>query len=379
MIKGGSAPRCRVVALLARLRESRLHMVRIRCRVEILHVAADTIRRCSRELPTDVALIAGHSRVCPSQRKLGERVVIECGLIPTDAVVACLTSRRETSLRMRRIIGLVKVRHVAAHAGRRRATRKLAPRVAGAAIQRGVRSDQRKAGELHVIKLRRHPVVRGVALLAIRGKPKRNVIDARRPGVHKFFLVAGQARSREALELAHSCTLVAGIAIHGRVRSDQREPVHVLIDLLDGNVPATHRMTLLAIGAHLPLVNIGMALGALRPHIREDRLRVALRAGDTRVHATQWILCRVVIELRNRADRLPSAQRVTVLTGNTQATVRAARVGGRLLLRSSRLSAGQQRNCDCQIKQDCRSQGSPNSTQEDFDDETVTAEMSVKL
>jgi hypothetical protein len=92
-----------------------------------------------------------------------------------------------------------------------------------------------------------------------------------------------------------------------------------------------------------------MAFGALRTHIGKDWLGVALRAGYSRVHATQRILCRVVIELGNRSDRLPSAQRVTVLTRNTETTVGTSRVGRRLRLRSGRLSAGQQRECDCQM------------------------------
>ena len=81
----------------------------------------------------------------------------------------------------------------------------------------------------------------------------------------------------------------------------------MLIDLLDGDVPPLHRMALFAICAHLPLVNIGVTIRALRAHVGKHHLGVALRAGHALVQTAQRILCGVVIELRNRADRLPAA------------------------------------------------------------------------
>ena len=45
-------------------------------------------------------------------------------------------------------------------------------------------------------------------------------------------------------------------------------------------------MALLATGAELTLVDIGMAIGALVAHIREYRFDVALGAGDPLMHAT---------------------------------------------------------------------------------------------
>src|SRR5215475_14110553 len=119
-------------------------------------------------------------------------------------------------------------------------------------------------------------------------------------------------------------------------------------------------MALLAVRAHLALVNVGVALRALRTHIRENRLRVALRARNAFVHSAQRIFGGVVIELRNSANRFPSAQRVTVLAGNAQTAVGTARVRRRLGLRC-RKTSGKRRENDRQIKQECRTQGSPNS------------------
>ena len=87
-------------------------------------------------------------------------------------------------------------------------------------------------------------------------------------------------------------------------------------------------MALLAIGAHLPLVDVCVAIRALHPNISEDRLGVALRAAHTLVHAAQRIFGCVVIEFRNSADGFPAADRMTVLAWNAKASVRTASVRG---------------------------------------------------
>jgi len=172
--------------------------------------------------------------------------------------------------------------------------------------------------------------------------------------------VAGEALGRKPLELAHGSALMTGIAIHRRVRADQREAIEVLVDLLHGNMPAPHRVALFAIGAHLALMNVRVAVGALRPDISKDHLGVALGAGHSLMQAAQRVLGGVVIEFRDRPDRLPAAQRVAVLAWNAQASVRTSRVGRRLRLPARRLTAGEHRKCDDQMQQNCRSQGLPN-------------------
>ena len=153
---------------------------------------------------------------------------------------------------------------------------------------------------------------------------------------------------------------MTGIAIHRGVRADQREAIEVLVDLLHGNVPAPNRVALLAIGAHLALVDVGVTVCALRTHISKDHLGVALGAGHSLMQAAQRVLGGVVIEFGDRPDRLPAAQRVAVLAWNAQASVRTSRVGRRLRLPARRLTAGEHRKCDDQMQQNCRSQGLPN-------------------
>ena len=115
------------------------------------------------------------------------------------------------------------------------------------------------------------------------------------------------------------------VAIHHRVCTGQRKAVLVILNCADIRFPALHVMTGLADRAHLAAMNIRMAIRALRSNIRENRFRMALRAGHIRMHAPQRILCLIVIEFGDRADRLPSRLRVTVLTGNSQGTVRTPR------------------------------------------------------
>ena len=153
------------MALLTSLRESGLHVVRIGGAIEVLHVARGAIGRRSDELTIDMALRTRHADVRPGQREFRESVVIESRRIPRAGVMARLTRGREAGLGVRRVVGLIKVRHVAAIASRRCIV-ELPTRVAGSTIEGRVRAGQGEAGELQVIKLGAHPVVHRVALFA---------------------------------------------------------------------------------------------------------------------------------------------------------------------------------------------------------------------
>lgn len=89
-------------------------------------------------------------------------------------------------------------------------------------------------------------------------------------------------------------------------------------------VPAQHRVALLAICPELAAVKVGVAVRALRSHVAEYRLGVAVDAIHFGVHSPQRIACLFVIEFRHRTDGLPTGQRVAVLTRNCQRPVRAA-------------------------------------------------------
>jgi hypothetical protein len=101
---------------------------------------------------------------------------------------------------------------------------------------------------------------------------------------------------RQPLKLANRRALVAIVALHRGVCTEQRKPILVLLDLVDGNLPAINRVTLRAIGAEFPQVNIRVAIRAIFPNVGEHRLRVAFQTANFLVLSAQRISGFVVIE-----------------------------------------------------------------------------------
>ena len=168
------------------------------------------------------------------------------------------------------------------------------------------------------------PAVRRVARLAGGGEFSSDVI--RILGRLKILLVATQARRGHSVELAERAVLVAGIAGSRGVSAGEREPVHVLVDLGDRDLPAPDGVAGFALGAHPGLVNVGVAVGALVADVGENHFGVASGAGDTFVQAAQREFRKVVVEFGDGADRLPAINGVAVLAGQIQIAVGAMRV-----------------------------------------------------
>lgn len=104
-------------------------------------------------------------------------------------------------------------------------------------------------------------------------------------GILILHLMAGIAIGGQSLELADGQALVAGIALHRRVRTDQGEAVLVLLDGGQGYAPASDRVALLAGGAELPPMDVRVAVGAPRPHVAEDQVGVTLHTAQVGVTA----------------------------------------------------------------------------------------------
>lgn len=119
---------------------------------------------------------------------------------------------------------------------------------------------------------------------------------------------------------------MAGRAIDGGVRADQRKAIVVLADGLDLHVPAQHRVALLAISPELAAMKVGVAIRTLRADVAEYGFGVAINAFHLRVHSSQRVARLVVIEFRHCADGLPARQRVAILAWHRQRTVGAARL-----------------------------------------------------
>jgi hypothetical protein len=109
---------------------------------------------------------------------------------------------------------------------------------------------------------------------------------------------------------------VTSLAFHGGVGADQRKKILVVSDLLPRCEPALHDVALGAIGAKLSQMDIGVAIGAILADVREDRFRVALRAGDSRVSAAQRVLSFVVIEIDFGSNRRPRGALMAFLAGH---------------------------------------------------------------
>lgn len=168
------------------------------------------------------------------------------------------------------------------------------------------------------------PTVKGVARFAGGRKLCGDVIRIRR--LLKILQVARSTSRGKPLELPNRGALVAVIALHRRVGAEKREAILVILHLLYSNVPALHGMTLRAIRAHPPLVNVGMAVLAVLSHRGKDRFDVALRARHLLMHAAKRILGFVVVEFRYRADGAPTRRVVTVFTWNRKRSMRTSRV-----------------------------------------------------
>lgn len=99
------------------------------------------------------------------------------------------------------------------------------------------------------------------------------------------------------------------------MRAREREPVRVLIDLGDRDLPPVDGMAVLAGGAHAAPVDVGMAVGAPVANIGEHHFGMATGAGNAFMHAAQRKARLAVIKLRYGTDRLPAIDGVAVLAG----------------------------------------------------------------
>jgi hypothetical protein len=190
----------------------------------------------------------------------------------------------------------------------------------------GERKADRRRGVVPGERCPKPGIERGVAALAIGGGKNRRVRRMRGiAGVLPVLQVARLAVRRQAVENSASRLLVAVLANHRGVRPQQRKTILVFFHLLNRDVPAPHRMALLAVRAHLPPMHVCVAIGAVLPYVGEHRLGVAQHAFHFFVHAPQRVSGFVVVEFGNRANRFPAGGRVTVFARNSQGAMRTAR------------------------------------------------------
>jgi hypothetical protein len=287
-------------------------MIRVRCSPVVLHVAARASR--ARQVEVAIQVTVGTLQFGVRAREWKpDRSVIEAGRLPRRRVVTVLASLRKSQGNVIGIAGLSEVCEVAADATRRRPLIFPAD-VATCAVQRGVCPGKREAGHLEVVEACAQPARNRMALFASDREAGRNVIGS--GGLLVRSRVARVALKRKSLEPAGRGVLVATVTLQSGMSADQRETVLMVPDRLHRHLPSLYGVAASAIRSHLPAVDIGMAVRTIRAGVREYRLRVALRAREILVHAAQRKFCSVVIEFRDRPDRLPPELRVAVLTRN---------------------------------------------------------------
>lgn len=103
-------------------------------------------------------------------------------------------------------------------------------------------------------------------------------VPAHRLSLLVIFHMTRDTSGRKPLELPDRRALMTVFALQGCVRSQKREAVLVILDLLHGDIPALNGVTLRTIRAHLSLVHVGMTVLAIFPDIGENGLHVTLRA-----------------------------------------------------------------------------------------------------
>ena len=110
--------------------------------------------------------------------------------------------------------------------------------------------------------------------------------------------------------------------------AQQRKAVVVLLDRRDGDIPTANRMALLAVGAELAPVQIGVAIPAATGRVRKHQAYMTTLAGHILVQALQRKTgLPVMIELQLPAERFPRRRRVAVFAGNFQVAVWTRRPG----------------------------------------------------
>ena len=206
-----------------------LGVIRIGGAVVVLHVARGTVRAGQIEVSVEVALRTLQRGVCPGQRK-SHQAVIESRRLPGAGRVASLAGLRQVQPHMAGVGRLAEIRQVASHAIRGRAF-EFSSDVASCAADCGVHPSQRKISVLQMIEVHSKPVVEAVALFAGGGETGGHVAGA--GGCLVVLRVAGVALRGHGGKFAQRSILVAGIAIHGSVRAQQRKPVGVPLNLLD--------------------------------------------------------------------------------------------------------------------------------------------------
>lgn len=137
--------------------------------------------------------------------------------------------------------------------------------------------------------------------------------------------VTGNTFRAKTRELAHRSAGVTGDAIERGMSPEERKTVLMIFDVLDGDAPSLHGVTFFAASPELAAMQVGVAVHAFRPHIRENGIRVAGLAIQLGVPSAKRKGSLVVVEIRKASDGRPAGFGVAILAGKLEVTVRTSR------------------------------------------------------
>lgn len=322
---GGVVIKCRALPVGGRMTgvalggKIRQRMIGIGGVLEIGEMTAPAGRGRTRELIVGVAGGTLQGDVCAGQRKR-RGVVIKRRALPAHKAMAKQAIVRKTRGDVVGTLGGVEVVDMAAIAIHRRSG-VAAAHVALRALERGVRTYQREVREGRMIEFCALPAVEAMAARAVCRQIGSQVRRRRR------LLIVGQvaahALGTQPVENAHRRLAMAGVARNRRVRAKQREPIEVVLHVVHPNAPPPHGVAILARGAELAAMNVGMTIRALLADLREDFADVALAASYVLVHGSQRILrLGIMIEFRFGTDRLPAHRGMAAFAWDREWAVR---------------------------------------------------------
>ncbi len=115
---------------------------------------------------------------------------------------------------------------------------------------------------------------------------------------------------------------MAGIAGYRRMSTEQWKSIQVILHCVRGYLPSADRMAILASGAELAAMDVGVAIRALLTDLGEDFADMTLAAGHVLVQPSQRELgFGVVVELRLSANRFPAHARMAAFARYIQRTM----------------------------------------------------------
>src|ERR1017187_4800814 len=209
--------------------------------------------------------------------------MVEGGVEPRGRTMTLRAVRGKAPRQVIRVGSGLEIGLVTIHAGCRR-SRESPTHVARGTRQRGMGAGKREMRERRVIELRAQPGIHGMTQRTIQreGAGLMWWVLSR----YKVVAVAGSAFRAQAHEDAVGRPLVATLALHPGVRSQQRKAVGMFARRnARRRRPAAHRVTLLAVVSHLRPMQIRVAGPALVPGLLEYRVQVASLARHPHVHS----------------------------------------------------------------------------------------------